>query len=74
MPKRRDATEQATLERFNTWKLYVPERKKELFLRFLELVDELGKSRSSAVMEAIERYYPKLKEGLQARRDSAESS
>ena len=60
MPKRQGTTEQATLERWNTWKLYVPEGKKQLFLRFLELADRMGKSRSGAVMEAIERYYPVL--------------
>jgi len=73
MPKRQGATEHATLERFNTWKLYVPEGKKELFLRFLELADELEKSRSGAVMEAIERYYPKLEE-LKARQRSTKRS
>ncbi len=58
-----------SIERFNVWKFYIPEKKKEFVYKFFELAEKLGKSKSGAVMEALEKYYPLLEEEVKAEKE-----
>jgi hypothetical protein len=61
-----DAKKKPTsLERFNVWRLYVPDGKKDLLYRFFDLAQAAGKSRSQAIIEAVEEYLPLLEQKAQ---------